>query len=151
MARLLLIIILVQTFAGLSQSEVIPVFDEVIQDCTTPDTKAGFFDFSGLEIIAENDTHAYLNGSWKFLKEVSSPWVYVIYTERFERGQWNLFAFNKRVPDFCKVIHSPTEPWYMIYKNVPGCPLKAGVGIIYRFDEIADKLYFIRSPSGTLT
>lgn len=127
MIRSMMLVAVVQLLINFSNCKVVTMFDEAIKDCTTPETKAGVYDFTGMDVIAQDDTHAFLNGTWKFLKDVKSPWVYVIYTERFERGQWNVYAFNKRVSDFCKVIHSPTESWYNIYKNVDGCPLKAGV------------------------
>lgn len=108
-------------------SAVVPIIDEHFEECVSPSEKAGVFDVSGLQIIAENDTHAYMNGTWKFTRELKAPWLFLLYTERFERDKWNLFAMDKRITDFCAVIHNPLEAWYSIYKDVSGCPMKKGV------------------------
>lgn len=112
-----------------NQAEIVPVFAESFEECVKPKDKAGVCDFSSMEVIAEDQKHSFLNGSFKFMKDLKAPWDYKLYTERFERGQWNVFAFNKRVKDFCAVMHKSSEPWYGFYKGVPGCPAAKGVSI----------------------
>jgi len=78
-------------------------------------------------LIPENDTHTFINGKWKFNKPVTPPWHGALITERYERGQWQIQAFNRNYTDICPTLHSPTEPTYEIFKHVPGCPMDAGV------------------------
>lgn len=98
-------------------------------NCADENEKAGIYDVSGLEIVAVDDFNCFLNGSWKFNKDVEAPWENIGFTERFERGKLDLYAFSRRVPDLCSTLHSHAEPWYNIHKNVQpeGCPIKAGV------------------------
>lgn len=132
-SNILFIMLVIATAFTTTSAKVVFVFDESLIECAEPKDKAGFFDFSELEVIAEDDTHAYLNGIWKVTKDLESPWYLAIYTERYERGQWNAFAYNKRIKDFCAVMHNPTEPWYGFFKQVPGCPAKKGVRIVLNF------------------
>lgn len=108
-------------------SKIVPIIDEALEECVTEEDKAGIFDLSGLQVIAEDDTHAFMNGTWKFNKDLRAPWVYIIYTERFDRGEWSVYALNKRIENFCAEMHDPLEPWYGIFKHVPACPALAGV------------------------
>lgn len=103
--------------------------DEAI-DCTKPEESAHVYDFSQLEIVHESDTEAYFNGSIRFLKDINSPWQERHYTEKFERGQWNLAVINTHFQDFCPRINSPTEVWHHQLGNVQGCPIKAGVRML---------------------
>lgn len=109
--------------------KLIPIIYEDFEICVTPEENAGKFDYSELEIIAETDTKVYMNGSWKFLKEVKSPWTSVVFTEKYERGKWNVEMFYKRIPNFCESIQKETEPWYHITKHFEpkSCPFPAGV------------------------
>lgn len=112
-----------------SLAKVIPVFQESFEDCADPNEKAGFFDFSRMEIIADNDTHAHGNGTWKMTNDLKAPWEAHMYTERFERGHWSIFGINKQIKDFCAVMHSPTEIWYFAFQRIPRCPAVNGVSI----------------------
>lgn len=109
--------------------KVIPIVYEDFEICVEPENNAGKFDFSQLEIFAESDTKVYVNGSWTFLEEVKSPWTATIFTERYERGQWNVEALHKRFPDYCDAIQKETEPWYRITSKFEpkSCPFPAGV------------------------
>lgn len=107
--------------------KVVPVLDETWENCVSDKDRAGAYDTSRLEVINVDDFHSVLNGTWKFTRDIEAPWNFKVFTERFERGQWNVFAFNRRVNDLCSVLHNPTEPWYNIFKHVQGCPIKSGV------------------------
>ena len=98
-----------------------------IEECTKAD-KASFHDFSGLEVIPENDTHTFINGTWKFLKRIESPWPMHVYTEHYIRGEWLVQAFDSfHYKDFCQSIKNPAEPWYYAFKGFKGCPIPEGV------------------------
>lgn len=106
------------------------VVDERIEKCTKPGDEV-FLDISNLELIAETDTTVFANGTIRFMKNVGAPWYTHSFSERFQRGQWNLFAFDKKISDFCAVMHRPTELWYKYFKNLKGCPLNVGVSVVY--------------------
>lgn len=107
------------------------IIDEKIDNCTKPYEIAEVWDFSNFELIAESDTEVYANGSVKFLKDVDGRWAANIFAEKFYRGQWNIYAFDKKVPDFCASKHNPAELWYKYFKDTKPCPLKAGVIFFY--------------------
>lgn len=107
-----------------------PVYDEKIENCAEEHERAGYMDFSGLEVSYEDDTHSFLNGTWKFTHEIKAPWHLIFYTERYDRGTWYRNGVSKDIPNFCAVIHRPSEVWYNIYKTVPGCPLAKGVNLV---------------------
>lgn len=111
-------------------SKITPIIDESLEECVKPAEKAGYFDIKDLEIIAESETSSVLNGIWRFTKGINSPWTCVAYTERFERGQWNMYAMKRQIVDFCKQMLIPAEPWYNMFKNVSQCPLKPGVSLL---------------------
>jgi hypothetical protein len=115
--------------ATTSFGKVMPVVYEGFEICVEPEDRAGVFDFSDIEIFAESDTDMFVNGTWKFLKTVKSPWKWIIFTEKFERNQWNVEAFNRVIPDFCQVIQNQNEPWHFVTKNFKhkNCPFPAGV------------------------
>ena len=116
----------------LSYTKVIPIIYEDFEMCVDdPAEVAGKLDFSELEVFAESDTKVYLNGSMNFLKEVKKPWSWVVFTERFSRNQWNVDSFYRKIPDFCKSILNPLEPWYFITSKMTpnNCPFLAGVSI----------------------
>lgn len=110
-----------------TSAKITMILDEGFEKCVEPEEDANVFDFSNAEIVAESDTDVYFNGSVKFLKKVESPWFLHIYTEKFERGEWNVYAMNRKIKDFCAVLHNPLEVWYRYSKNLKGCPLAAGV------------------------
>lgn len=127
MGKLELLFVILTILVALSSAEIVPVFAETFEECVKPKDKAGIVDFTSIEVIAQDQSHSFLNGTFNFLKDLKAPWDYRMFTERYERGHWNVFAFNKRVADFCAVMHKPSEPWYAIYKTIPGCPAAEGV------------------------
>lgn len=54
-----------------------------LEGCLPEGEKYEMFD---LKLIPENDTLTLINGTWKFLKEVSRPWDQEIKLEMYERG-----------------------------------------------------------------
>lgn len=130
MKRLSFTSLFLSTLLAFSYAKIVIVFDEKIEICAKEDERAGKFDLSELEIVATDDTHSFMNDTWKFTGDITAPWFYHMYCERYERGQWNVFAFNKRVPNFCAAVHRPPEPWYNIFKKVHGCPIKNGVSFL---------------------
>lgn len=113
----------------LANAKLIPIVYEDIEFCAKEGEDAKMFDYSHLEIFAESDTKVYLNGSWIVLKEIKSPWKVTFFAEKYIRSQWNMEMFNKKIPDFCKVIQSPLELWYHVTSkfNHKNCPFPAGV------------------------
>lgn len=112
--------------------------DDTVKLCTKKGEAAEAIDISQFELIATSDTEMMINGSVKFLKGFEEPWRVIFHTEKFERGQWNALAYQRRMDDLCKNIHGPTEIWYQYAKVLKGCPLKAGV--------IFFKYFLIRFP-----
>lgn len=121
--------VLVLALINLLEAKIVAIPYEDFEICVPPEERAPNFDYSEMEIIVESDTEAYLNGSWNIVEETKSPWNMTIYSEKYERGVWNVQAFQRRIPDFCRVIQSPFEPWYHISsKFVPkNCPFPKGV------------------------
>lgn len=113
--------LIVQRFA-MGKMEVI--LDEKIDNCTKG--QGGALDFSNFELIAESDTMIFANGSVKFLKTAADPFKNHAYTEKYERGQWNLQVLDKKYPDFCKTKDVPTEQAYKFFVDCPKCPFQAG-------------------------
>ena len=109
------------------------IIDERIENCTKPGDEGGAFDISNIELIAETDTEVFANGTLRFIKNLGAPWYVNAFTEKFHRGQWNLFALDKKIPDFCAVMHSSTEMWYKYFKDFKGCPLNFGVSFLSFF------------------
>lgn len=103
------------------------IIDEKIETCVVSKEAAGVMDVSQMELVAETDTKLVLNGTITFLKAVQSPWPTHSFAEKYERGKWNLFAYDKKLPDFCALIHRPNEIWYYYTKQLKGCPLQPGV------------------------
>lgn len=93
------------------------------------------FDYSNLQIIPENDTHTFLNGSVKFLREMSDSWHLHLHTEHYERGQWLPQAYVQDIADYCKEMHNPVQPWYYATKDFKGCPIPKDV-ILFEFKFI---------------
>ena len=103
------------------------IVDEIIENCTKPGYKAGSMDFSNMEFIAESDTVFYANGKIKFLKPVKAPWKLYSYAEQFVRGKWVVSGYDKKILDFCEVMHNPNETYYKWFQHCPQCPIKVGV------------------------
>jgi hypothetical protein len=118
-------IVLICLYSTVNGKVVIDFYEEIF-NCNKKG-EAGFFDLSGLELFVDDSYKTYVNGTWKFLKDVKSPWNWHIYAEEFERGEWNIRAVNRNISDMCPTLHSPLEPWYKLYKDQPGCPIKVGV------------------------
>lgn len=114
----------------LTSAKMTMILDEGFEKCVEPEEDANVFDISSAEIVAESDTEVYFNGSVKFLRAIESPWFVHVYTEKFERGGWNVYAMDRKIKDFCAVIHSSLEIWYRFTKDLKGCPLAAGVSPI---------------------
>lgn len=127
-------LLLITVWINWSCAKVVPIIYEDYELCVEPEKRAGKFDFSELEIYAESDTNVVLNGTWTFLKEVKSPWTSIVYTERFDRGQWNTELMHSKIPDFCADIQNPTKPWYFITSKYEPkyCPFPAGVRNLIR-------------------
>jgi hypothetical protein len=102
-------------------------FDDTIEDCTEEGDNAGYYDLSQLEIFIESDTDIYLNGTVKFLQEITSPWKTEVKSDEYVRSEWVPSVVQRKIPDFCAVLHSPIEPWYNFMKDLTGCPISAGV------------------------
>jgi len=116
---------------GATQSRIIPIIYEDYEFCVNETFNAGKFDFSELEFMAESDDHVYVNGSWKFVKEVHAPWTATIFTEKYDRSQWVIDTLYKRIPDFCAVVQDPLQPWYPLTSHFEhkNCPFPAGVSL----------------------
>lgn len=89
------------------------------------------FDFSNTELIPENDTHTFINGSVKSLDDIKAPILTLITAEYYTRGEWVMRAFNRTYPDFCFSMKNPIEPWYYVTKDWGSCPYKSGVSRSY--------------------
>lgn len=86
------------------------------------------YDISELEIIAINDTLNVLNGTFKVLSEMRSPFEYRITTQRLTRGQWVSGEINRVVSDFCVAMQNRLDAVYTISKHFKNrCPFKPGV------------------------
>ncbi|KAG5681612.1 hypothetical protein PVAND_011028 [Polypedilum vanderplanki] len=94
--------------------------------CDGYDIDGGAIDFSNFEYIPFNDTHTFVNGTWKFLIEVKSPWKFRAYTERKYGSIWSMTAFDRTYKDFCAILNNPLEPVYPFTKDQPKCPIPAG-------------------------
>lgn len=86
-------------------------------------------------MVPVNDTHTFLDGKWKIIEDLDSPWKGRLTMEKYTQGQWLVQGFDRKYDDICPTLHSPAEPIYNVFKNVPGCPSKAGV-------SLKDHLYF---------
>lgn len=110
-----------------STAKVVFLFDETFERAVAPEDAAEWFDFSNMEVIMESDTSMFLNGTWKILKNLTSPWKCRMYAEEFKRGLWIPAIIEKKYPDFCESMHNKNEISYPLFKNLEGCPLPAGV------------------------
>lgn len=112
----------------LVSSKIIPIIDEKLEFCLQPDETAKM-DYSQLEIVVVSDTETYLNGTIVIKEEIRSPFVGYIYTEKFDRGQWNIEAMYKKIADFCNEMQNPLMPWYKYTSKMDpkNCPFPPGV------------------------
>ena len=118
-----------------SNALLVPIIYEDYEICVDDEHRAKKFDFSYLEIIAVSDYKVYLNGTWKILGDVKSPWAVTIFTEKYIRNQWSVVILNKKIPDFCEVVQKITEPWYYVTSHfIPkNCPFPAGVRVFVAY------------------
>ena len=88
-----------------------------------------FYDLSDLKIISdeEDETVAYLNGTWKFNVDVNSPEKGLAWAEKRHGTAWSTEAFYRRYNDVCKDFKNPLDPIYLFFKGKPGCPHKKEV------------------------
>jgi hypothetical protein len=97
-----------------------------VEDCSEPGKHANIADFSGSEIVMESDTDFFLNGTFKFLKPLHSPWKVNVIGERWYRDQWVPGA-EKKLSDACGEMHNKAYPTYPFFEGQKGCPLEPGV------------------------
>ena len=116
------------TLTKLVSAVVLILPDEGIENCPEfADIDAGYFGIENLEIIVESDTEVFLNGSVIIMKELRAPWNVEYYAEELRQNKWTRSPIQKKFNDFCGSFHNPTDIWYMLLKDFPGCDFKAGV------------------------
>lgn len=102
--------------------------EDKIEKCADSATFNGTCDFTNLKIVFESDTDIFLNGSivlaWKGLK---SPMKARVFAEKFIREKWVSALVDKKISDWCKVMHNPMEVYYNLFKDQPGCDIPEGV------------------------
>jgi hypothetical protein len=101
---------------------------ETVENCAPADQDAKALDISDYELITETDTDIRINGSFKFLRDMTNSSVHV-YIEKFIRNQWHNEIYDADRPNFCKAWQDKNEVWYVKSKKLKGCPLGAGVRI----------------------
>lgn len=100
-------------------------------------------------MVPVNDTHTFVDGKWKILQDLKSPWKGRLTMEKYTQGQWLVQGFDRKYDDICSSLKNPAEPVYDVFKSVPGCPSEAGVSQGFLFEQI--KLNFYFRPIGCLT
>lgn len=86
------------------------------------------FDISKMEVIPVNDSVTFLNGTFKILNDIKSPFKVKITTERYIKGQWVKGELNRNIYDFCYSMKDRLDIVYPLTKHVKSrCPVKAGV------------------------
>lgn len=121
-------LVLTSVFLSTSARMTLQIGEE-IENCANPDKDAAIFDYTNFEMIAVTDNDLFANGAIAFRREIKSPWTLHVYAERLERGQWGIYAFDKKCEDACEVIKDPTLPSYYYTKDLQKCPIKAGVSM----------------------
>jgi len=121
---LLLTVVISQFSSGDADRIFIPIVDEKIHDCG----HTGYIDWSEFELLAYNDTHTFMNGKIKMLKEIHSPWSIKVSSERFDRGEWHTGEIQRSIPDMCLELQEEVEPWYPVSKRMlqKSCPYFPG-------------------------
>lgn len=108
-------------------SKILPIVDEIFEDCNRGDEKDRTFDLSELK-FKTTDNEMFMDGNVKFNKEISGQWTVKVSVEKKEQGAWLISFLNRYVQDFCQVIKQTSEVWYPITKHVKqNCPFLAGV------------------------
>lgn len=110
-------------------SEIVVLPYDNLERITDPKNDPEWLDCSNLEVVMESDYDVFLNGTIKVLKDIKHVPV-KLYAEKYDRGQWHVALYNKKLRNFCTKFHSSLELWYYYTKNFPRCPLKAGVRTI---------------------
>lgn len=93
------------------EGRIVPIVDEKFDVCTPPNESAEKLDYSGMELIAEDDYNVYLNGTLRVLNDMNGPIKTIFYTEKFDRGQWHKFGLLKKMDDWCPKMMDPLESW----------------------------------------
>ncbi|CAO1312890.1 unnamed protein product [Diamesa serratosioi] len=135
MSRTVLLCLLLVVVA--IQGKIVIVIDGDYEDCGT-----SYFDMTGLEFKAYNDTHLFLDGPLKVMKLIQAPWRVKITMEKFENNKWQPPMMSRLIPDFCATIQSPSEFYYHVTKNwVPKhCPYQAGTAIEFKMQQLNEFL-----------
>lgn len=108
-------------------SKILPIVNEVFEDCNRGSDTERTFDFSELKFkIISNEM--FIDGKVKFNKELRGQWSVKASVEKLEQGTWLISFLNRYIQDFCQVIKQTSEIWYPITKHVKqDCPFEAGV------------------------
>lgn len=108
-------------------SKILPIVNEVFEDCNRDGETERTFNFSELKFKIKSK-EMFIDGKLKFNKELSGPWTVKASVEKNERGTWLISFLNRYIQDFCQVIKQTSEIWYPITKYVKqNCPFQAGV------------------------
>ncbi|CRK97122.1 CLUMA_CG010519, isoform A [Clunio marinus] len=99
--------------------------DDQYEVCSPETDSYQTFDPTDMNLISVNDTHTYLNGTFRTLINMP-PWHARVFTEKLYGEKWEIFMFNRNMPNFCSLWHLPTEVWYDITKKFQNCPFKVG-------------------------
>lgn len=111
-----------------TSAKIIILPEEGIENCAeSEEVDARYFNISEVEILVESDVDVFLNGTVTIMRDLHSPWVVEYFAEQFYRGQWNQSPIRRKFDDFCPFFHNPTDVWYKLLKDFPGCDFKAGV------------------------
>lgn len=118
--------------------------EELIEKCQeNVENDAEYFGVDEVEIVFESDTDIFINGSVKILKKLESPWKSEYYAEQFYRDEWVRSPIQRKFDDLCKDFHNPTEMWYRLLKDIPGCPFSAGVNNLRLKESTENNVTFI--------
>lgn len=99
-----------------------------IKDCSKEIGATGsLVDVSNFDIISTDDSHTFLNGTFKFDAEIKQPWKGKIYSEKYDRGEWVVNILDRNVDDICQKMKDPMSPLYLYFYDQPQCPIKPGV------------------------
>lgn len=118
-------ILIVLALVSYSVAKLRILADGMLEKCDSNANSPGAIE-PNIEFIMDDNDVLFLNGTYFFHREIKK-WPVKFYTMRLVEGNWIYAPFQRIVEDFCKVIHSPMEVWYFIFKKVGGCPIKKGV------------------------
>ncbi|KAL7041037.1 hypothetical protein ACKWTF_000592 [Chironomus riparius] len=125
----------------LVNSKVIIIFYNEINNCEDyckGDECFEFYDLSTLRVISdeEDETVAYLNGTWKFNTDVHSPEKALAWAEKRHGSKWSTEALYHRYNDACEGFRNPLDPVYSFFRGKQGCPHKKGESISWNMHKI---------------